>query len=149
MKRLYTHIGLVNIEDIIKFSIDGNIKIGKILSIHNSLFIDESIDETNLLVYCFDETGGYKLEIPGSSIIKVITNEDHLKKDSNLEDIKKPTRYNKKGKLECWDVILDQEMNFLEGSILKYLWRYKEKNGIHDLEKAKVYIDKIIEGLKK
>lgn len=65
------------------------------------------------------------------------------------EEITKPERYNKKGKLECWDVILDQEMDFLEGSVLKYLWRYKEKNKVHDLEKAKVYIDKIIEGLKK
>jgi hypothetical protein len=65
------------------------------------------------------------------------------------EEITKPERYNKKGTLECWDVILDQEMDFLEGSVLKYLWRYKEKNKVHDLEKAKVYIDKIIEGLKK
>jgi len=63
------------------------------------------------------------------------------------EEITKPERYNKKGKLECWDVILDQEMDFLEGSVLKYLWRYKQKNGKHDLEKAKVYIDKIIKGL--
>ena len=67
---------------------------------------------------------------------------------TSQEEITKPERYNKKGKLECWDVILDQEMDFLEGSVLKYLWRYKEKNKIHDLEKAKVYIDKIIEGLK-
>ena len=65
------------------------------------------------------------------------------------EDIVKPVRYNKVGKLECWDVILDQQMSFLEGSVLKYLWRYKEKNGIKDLEKAKVYLDKIIEGIKK
>lgn len=62
-----------------------------------------------------------------------------------VEDIEKPKRYNKKGKLECWDVILDQEMDFLEGSVLKYLWRYKEKGGVKDLEKAKVYINKIIE----
>lgn len=68
---------------------------------------------------------------------------------TSIEEITKPERYNKKGKLECWDVILDQEMDFLEGSVLKYLWRYKEKNKVHDLEKAKVYIDKIIEGLKK
>jgi hypothetical protein len=68
---------------------------------------------------------------------------------TSVEEITKPERYNKKGKLECWDVILDQEMDFLEGSVLKYLWRYKEKNKVHDLEKAKVYIDKIIEGLKK
>jgi hypothetical protein len=65
------------------------------------------------------------------------------------EEVENPQRYNKRGKLECWDVIIDQKMNFLEGSVLKYLWRYKEKNGIHDLEKAKVYIDKIISEMKK
>ena len=84
--------------------------------------------------------------------------EDHLPKfyspkscpsHDKGEDIVKPQRYNKVGKLECWDVILDQQMSFLEGSVLKYLWRYKEKNGIKDLEKAKVYLDKIIEGIKK
>jgi hypothetical protein len=35
-------------------------------------------------------------------------------------------------------------MNFLEGSVLKYLWRYKEKNGVEDLKKARVYLDKLI-----
>jgi hypothetical protein len=62
-----------------------------------------------------------------------------------VEDIEKPERYNKKGKLECWDVILDQEMGFLEGNILKYLWRYKSKHGIEDLKKAKVYLEKLID----
>ena len=30
---------------------------------------------------------------------------------------------------------------FLLGNIIKYTYRYKGKNGIEDLEKAKVYID--------
>ncbi len=66
-------------------------------------------------------------------------------KELVTEDISKPKRYNKTGKLECWDVILDQKMDFLEGSVLKYLWRYKEKNGIQDLKKAIVYLEKMIE----
>ena len=65
------------------------------------------------------------------------------------EDVEKPERYNKRGKLECWDVILDQEMNFLEGNIIKYVWRYKEKNGLEDLKKAKVYLDKLISEVEK
>ena len=63
---------------------------------------------------------------------------------TSQEEITKPERYNKKGKLECWDVILDQEMNFLEGNILKYIWRHREKNGVEDLKKARVYLDKLI-----
>lgn len=64
-----------------------------------------------------------------------------LKENFTEEDIKKPKRYNRKGKLECIDVIEDQEMDFIEGSILKYLWRYKDKGGTKDLEKIKEYVD--------
>ncbi len=132
-------VGNFSIGDLIKFnySSTSGYKVGKVIG------ISEGINCIALSVYCVDITGGYKVTIPHYNVIGIV------KEDSKLEEIKKPSRYNKKGKLECWDVILDQEMNFLEGSVLKYLWRYKEKNGIHDLEKAKVYIDKIIEGLKK
>ena len=127
------------IGDIVKFrysSVSGY-KIGNVKD------IIEGVNCIALSVYCTDDTGAYTLTVPHYNVIELI------KEKSKLEEIKKPSRYNKRGQLECWDVILDQEMNFLEGSVLKYLWRYKEKNGIHDLEKAKIYIDKMIEGLKK
>jgi hypothetical protein len=36
-------------------------------------------------------------------------------------------------------------MSFLEGNVVKYLARYKEKSGIEDLRKARWYIDKLID----
>lgn len=36
-------------------------------------------------------------------------------------------------------------LNFIQGNVIKYLMRYKEKNGLQDLEKAKHYIDLLIE----
>jgi hypothetical protein len=36
-------------------------------------------------------------------------------------------------------------MNYLEGNIIKYVSRYKNKNGIEDLNKAKWYLEKLIE----
>ncbi|AFH27140.1 nucleotide kinase [Clostridium phage phiZP2] len=36
-------------------------------------------------------------------------------------------------------------MDFLEGNIIKYVTRYKHKNGIEDLKKAKQYIERLIE----
>ena len=36
-------------------------------------------------------------------------------------------------------------MSFLEGNIVKYLARYKEKSGIEDLRKARWYLEKLIE----
>lgn len=34
--------------------------------------------------------------------------------------------------------------NFYIGNIIKYLWRYKKKNGVKDLEKAKEYLEFLI-----
>ena len=111
-----------------------------------------------VMLYYVDEHGGTTTSVPHQDIIEVVKSDNPIHHQDVIEaithtttqeDISKPKRYNKTGSLECWDVIIDQKMNFLEGSVLKYLWRYKEKNGIHDLEKAKVYIDKIISEMKK
>lgn len=50
-----------------------------------------------------------------------------------------------KGKIQVWDFIIDQGLDFLEGNVVKYLCRYKEKNGIEDLRKAQVYLEKKIQ----
>ena len=34
---------------------------------------------------------------------------------------------------------------YLQGNIMKYLWRYRYKNGVQDLEKAQWYLNKLIE----
>jgi len=138
---IQTIFGSVDIGDKVQFEYSTGLKTGIIKS------ITPTLSSISVCIYCTDRSGGYTLEVPHYNITKLLTVEETS--ITAQEEIKKPTRYNKKGNLECWDVVLDQEMNFLEGSILKYLWRYKEKNGIHDLEKAKVYIDKIIEGLRK
>ncbi len=52
--------------------------------------------------------------------------------------------YYKQGKTEVWDFIIEQNLGFLAGNVIKYICRYKEKNGIEDLEKAKAYIEKLI-----
>ncbi len=44
-----------------------------------------------------------------------------------------------------WDFIVGNRMGFLEGNIIKYVSRYKEKNGLEDLIKASHYLDKLIE----
>ncbi len=50
-----------------------------------------------------------------------------------------------KRSIEVTDFIIEYDMNFLEGNIIKYVTRYKNKNGIEDLEKAKWYLEKLIE----
>ena len=54
------------------------------------------------------------------------------------------------GKIECIDAIeaavadLSGPEAVSTGNAIKYLWRWKTKNGIEDLRKAKWYIDRLI-----
>lgn len=57
------------------------------------------------------------------------------------EDIVNPERYTHT-KLECWDFWLYAGLNPLIASAVKYVWRYKYKNGLADLEKAVVFLEK-------
>ena len=36
-------------------------------------------------------------------------------------------------------------LSYLQGNVIKYVTRYKDKNGLQDLEKAKHYIEMLIE----
>ena len=60
-----------------------------------------------------------------------------------------PAHYTQgKGGIEPLDYIVANNLNFLEGNIIKYVTRYQYKNGTEDLEKAKFYINKLIEDYK-
>lgn len=43
------------------------------------------------------------------------------------------------------EFIHKNRLSFIQGSIIKYVCRYKNKNGIEDLKKARHYIDMLIE----
>ena len=58
------------------------------------------------------------------------------------EDIVNPKRYTG-NKLECWDFWIVAGLNPLVASAVKYVWRYKDKNGVEDLKKALVFLDKM------
>ena len=59
-----------------------------------------------------------------------------------------PPHYNKAG-IECIEAIRAATgagyEYYLQGNIMKYLWRYRYKNGTEDLEKAQWYLSKLIE----
>jgi len=85
--------------------------------------------------------------------------EDEFEIDFNVEDMFKgfddevdlvnsPPHYNVGG-IECIDAILSatnhNKEGYLQGNILKYVWRYDYKGGLEDLEKAQWYLNKLIE----
>ena len=43
------------------------------------------------------------------------------------------------------EYIAANNMGFCEGNVVKYVSRYKEKNGVEDLEKAKHYLQILID----
>lgn len=62
------------------------------------------------------------------------------------EAVNHPKHYGGEGNpFEAIKIIDAYEMNFIEGSILKYLLRYKKKNGLEDLKKAQWYLNFLIE----
>jgi len=65
---------------------------------------------------------------------------------TKMKDNVNPNHY-KQGNIEVIDFILDQKFSYMEGNVVKYLSRYKHKNGLEDVKKARWYIDKIIREL--
>ena len=40
---------------------------------------------------------------------------------------------------------IKNNLSFLQGNVIKYITRYKDKNGVEDLKKVKHYVDFILE----
>lgn len=47
--------------------------------------------------------------------------------------------------IQPWDYIHSNGIGYLAGNIVKYVSRYKSKNGLEDLRKAQHYLEKLIE----
>ena len=69
-----------------------------------------------------------------------------------MDMVNHPPHYNQAG-IEALDAILaatnEGSEYYLQGNIIKYLWRYRYKNGSQDLEKALFYLEKMIKVVKK
>ena len=47
--------------------------------------------------------------------------------------------------IQPWDFIVSNGLGYLEGNVVKYVCRWRKKNGVQDLEKAAHYLAKLIE----
>lgn len=67
-----------------------------------------------------------------------------------MNNVNHPEHYTR-GKIECIEALKAATTGlcgieaFCTANAIKYLWRWKNKNGVEDLEKAKWYIDRLIE----
>ena len=67
--------------------------------------------------------------------------------DKKIDLVNSPDHYNQ-GDIECIDAIqavLGEDFeHYLHGNALKYLWRFKYKGGLQDLEKCQWYLKKLM-----
>ena len=47
---------------------------------------------------------------------------------------------------DVWEATMSPEalQGLYKGNVMKYLWRYEHKNGLEDLKKALVYLERLI-----
>lgn len=89
-----------------------------------------------------------------NALFEVVPTDEMTKPNINdiLDNVEHPSHYCRGG-IECIDAIeaslgKDEFTGFLRGNIIKYVWRYKDKNGLEDLKKAQWYLNKLIEVVK-
>lgn len=70
------------------------------------------------------------------------------------DNVNHPSHYCQ-GKVECIDAIESATVNKIGleavcvANVIKYLWRYENKNGLEDAYKARFYLNKLISHLEK
>ncbi len=74
-----------------------------------------------------------------------------MEHSKHMDNVKNPGHYTQ-GDIECIDAIhaaLGPEgfLSYCQGNVLKYIWRYKDKGGVQDLQKAQVYLRYMTEKL--
>ena len=83
-----------------------------------------------------DKSGIDKLTINGMTL-----------HDDEDDMVNHPPHYNKYG-VECIDALRAATGEgfeyYLQGNVIKYMWRYRYKNGIEDLKKANWYLELMI-----
>ena len=82
------------------------------------------------------------------------TKEQKVKYLSGKKDdmVNHPPHYNKAGieTIQAIKAMTDKGFEYyLQGNIMKYLWRYRYKNGVEDLKKAQWYLSELIDVLEK
>lgn len=70
---------------------------------------------------------------------------DEYKKQQLPTDIQIGGDHYRKMKIQPIEFIIENNLDFCQGSVIKYICRYKDKNGLEDLKKAKHYIEMLIQ----
>ena len=80
------------------------------------------------------------------SYVEVGNDQDNIRRIHEDEEVTNPKHYDRVGfGIQPLEYITANELDFLEGNIIKYVSRYPHKGGVNDLLKARTYLEKLIE----
>ena len=100
-------------------------------------------------------SGGVMCDFDEWSDDKLAIAYDHVYKnmDENVPDMVNHPQHYTQGDIECIDALKAATVGkrgieaVCVANVIKYLWRYEEKNGIEDVRKAKFYIERLLKEL--
>ena len=100
-------------------------------------------------------SGGVMCDFDEWSDDKLAIAYDHVYKnmDENVPDMVNHPQHYTQGGIECIDALKAATVGkrgieaVCVANVIKYLWRYEEKNGIEDVRKAKWYIERLLSEL--
>jgi len=89
------------------------------------------------------------LEEAQNHIDKMLANATPIEKIIEHRSLSKQVSgsHYKNFKIQPIEFIHKNNLDYIQGNIIKYVCRYKDKNGVEDLEKAKHYIEMLIDFL--
>lgn len=112
-------------------------------------FCDEQTGCSHCLLQNISDEGCYDFDEWSDDKLAIAY--DHVYKNSP-DMVNHPKHYTQGG-IECIDAIKAATVGkrgieaVCVANVIKYLWRYEEKNGIEDVRKAKFYIERLLKEL--
>ena len=100
----------------------------------------------------FNRWSDDKLAIAYDHVCKNKDAELNIEPENNSDMVSHPKHYTQ-GDIECIDALKAATVGkrgieaVCVANVIKYLWRYEEKNGVEDVRKAKWYIERLLKEL--
>ena len=130
----------------------GEVIYEKEISMDSLIKLIPSSEVVNLSIGEKYSVNGTRMEIDTHVEVVSDTEEKDIPNIVQSDPINQPSHYTQ-GKVECIDAIESATVGksgieaICVGNVIKYLWRYEQKGGKESVEKAKWYLDKLLDSM--
>jgi hypothetical protein len=98
-----------------------------------------------LALPCFVDKDAAPMSVEPKAAPMLYAHLGYSRSDTSANAVQVGGDHYKGDSIQPWDYILSNGLGYCEGAVVKYVTRYKHKNGIEDLQKARHFLDKLIE----